>query len=79
MTYDGSTLSGYINGILFQQSSLGNGAVGVSSSPLYVGSSLGGGTGQFDGQLNAVRIYVSALSESDVQARRRRCMCLSEA
>jgi hypothetical protein len=64
-TYDGSTLSIYVNGVLAASLPV-SGAIFVTSDPLRIGGDWSGE--MFTGIIDDVRIYNSALSQTQLQA-----------
>ena len=68
MTYDGSTVKGYINGIFVgSASSSGNGSAG-SGNETAIGKWGGGANYYFDGNLQEAAIFNKALSDQEIQA-----------
>ena len=65
ITYDGSTQNTYANGKLVGTWSL-PGSICDSSDPLYIGSWVGGGE-FFNGKIDDVRIYTTALTLGQIQ------------
>lgn len=64
-TYDGSTMKFFINGDLVASNSY-SGAIATSGQPLQIGRLPGGN--YFNGAIDEVAVYGSALSESRIQA-----------
>jgi hypothetical protein len=65
VTYNGSTISTYINGVL---AATGNepGATLCSGAPLVIGSWWEGAPAYFQGSIDEVRVYNRALSQSEI-------------
>ncbi|HUV66196.1 MAG TPA: LamG domain-containing protein, partial [Sedimentisphaerales bacterium] len=66
VTYDGSTLSFYINGGLDTQETDVSLVFGTNDEPLILGCDFPGGDEYFDGAMDDVRVYNRALSPSEV-------------
>jgi hypothetical protein len=64
-TYDGSTMKFYVNGVLTASDPY-TGSIASSGQPLQIGRLPGGN--YFDGTVDEVAVYGSALSESRIQA-----------
>jgi hypothetical protein len=65
--YDGTTMSIYINGILSGQLAVST-AIGISAQSLFIGNSPGYPTRFFDGNIDEVRIWNVARSQSQIQS-----------
>jgi len=65
-TWDGTTLTLYVNGIPLATSTPGAVPNGASGAPLYLGTSSGGGN-LLDGTIDDVRVYSRALSAADIR------------
>ena len=65
LTFDGSQLRLFVNGVQ-RASAARSGALAVSSSPLWIGGNSPYGE-YFNGRIDDVRVYRSALSESEIQ------------
>ena len=68
MTYNGSHLKVYRNGILDAVPRAVSGAIGVDSRPLNIGRYLGTSSLFFRGSIDEVRIYNRALSATEIMA-----------
>lgn len=66
-TYDGSTISLYINGALIGSTSV-SGGITSSLEPLVIGSESFFGGRYFDGKIDEVRIWGDARSQAEIQA-----------
>jgi hypothetical protein len=67
VTYDGSKVNSYINGVLNKSSDF-NKPIDKSGEDLYIGLSLPGGIENFKGMIDEVRIYDRVLSDSEINA-----------
>ena len=65
VTYDGSTLSFYLNGGLDMETDVSF-AFGTNDEPLTLGADFPGGDEYFDGVMDDVRIYNRALLPGEV-------------
>jgi len=66
VTYDGSTLSFYVNGMLDAQEADVSVVFGTNDESLILGCDFPGGDEYFDGAMNDVRLYNCALLPSEV-------------
>ena len=65
MTYDGSDLRLYVNGVQVSTSPR-TGPIGTSASPLWIGGNSPYGE-YFNGRIDEVRVYRTALSQAEIQ------------
>ena len=65
MTYDGSDLRLYVNGVQVSTSPR-TGPIGTSASPLWIGGNSPYGE-YFNGRIDEVRVYRAALSQAEIQ------------
>jgi hypothetical protein len=67
LTYDGSTMRAYLNGVADGTKSV-SGSIRVGSSPLYIGARSEGSLSRFfDGTIDEVRIWTTTRSQADIQ------------
>jgi len=68
VTYDGTTVRFYINGVLDANQTAVALRFGVVNEPLTIGADLPGGDEYFKGSIRAARVYGRALTGSEIQA-----------
>jgi len=66
-TYDGTTMKLYVNGHLETSVSI-SGSLTTNSSPLQIGTRLNLAADTFSGKLDDLRVFSSALSETEIQS-----------
>ncbi len=66
VTYDGSTVRLYLNGVLDSNQPIVTLHFGVVNEPLTIGADLPGGDEYFDGVIRDARLYGRALSEAEI-------------
>ena len=66
LTYDGTTMQLYVNGVL-AASQARTGSIQASSNPLWIGGNSPYGE-YFQGLIDEIRIYNRALTQAEIQA-----------
>ena len=66
LTFDGTTAKAYIDGVLVKESAFA--FAFDKEAPMQIGASADGGGNPFNGAIDEVRLYDTALSEAEVKA-----------
>ncbi len=66
VTYDGNTLSFYVNGKKISETQV-KATINSETSPIYIGADFPGGANYYQGTIDEVRIYNRALTDFEVQ------------